>query len=49
MLVIDATFRNEPEMEWGPGAGATEDPPVATTSPELRRKTRARWHEYGLE
>jgi 3-polyprenyl-4-hydroxybenzoate decarboxylase len=49
MLVIDATFRNKPEMEWGPGAGETADPPVATTSPELRRKVRARWHEYGLD
>jgi 3-polyprenyl-4-hydroxybenzoate decarboxylase len=49
MLVIDATFRNKPEMEWGPGAGATEDPPVATTSAELRRRVRARWHEYGLD
>ena len=49
MLVIDATFRNKPEMEWGPGAGATADPPVATTSPELRQKVRARWHELGLD
>jgi UbiD family decarboxylase len=49
MLVIDATFRNKPEMEWGPGAGATEDPPVATTSRELRQKVRARWHELGLD
>jgi UbiD family decarboxylase len=49
MLVVDATFRNKPEMEWGPGAGETADPPVATTSPELRQKVRARWHEYGLD
>jgi 4-hydroxy-3-polyprenylbenzoate decarboxylase len=49
MLVIDATFRNKPEMEWGPGAGATEDPPVATTSAELRRRVRARWSELGLD
>jgi 4-hydroxy-3-polyprenylbenzoate decarboxylase len=49
MLVVDATFRNKPEMEWGPGAGETADPPVATTSPELRQRVRARWHEYGLD
>jgi 4-hydroxy-3-polyprenylbenzoate decarboxylase len=49
MLVIDATFRNKPEMEWGPGAGETADPPVATTSAELRAKVRARWHELGLD
>ncbi len=49
MLVIDATFRNKPEMEWGPGAGDTADPPVATTSAELRREVRSRWHEYGLD
>lgn len=48
MLVIDATFRNKPEMEWGPGAGATEDPPVARTSKELQQKIRSRWPEFGL-
>jgi 4-hydroxy-3-polyprenylbenzoate decarboxylase len=48
MVVIDATFRNKPEMEWGPGAGATEDPPVATTSKELKQRVRARWSELGL-
>jgi UbiD family decarboxylase len=48
MLAIDATFRNKPEMEWGPGAGATEDPPVATTSKELKQRVRARWQELGL-
>lgn len=49
MMVIDATFRNKPEMEWGPGAGETEDPPVARTSAELRQKVRSRWRQYGLE
>lgn len=49
MIVIDCTFRNKPEMEWGPGAGAAEDPPVAKTSPELERRVRARWHELGLD
>ena len=48
MLVIDATFRNKPEMEWGPGTADLSEPPVATTSPELRRRVRARWNELGL-
>jgi len=49
MIVVDATFRNKPEMEWGPGAGELEDPPVARTSPELKARVRARWSEFGLE
>lgn len=48
MIVIDCTFRNKPEMEWGPGAGATEEPPVAEPSRELVAKVRARWSELGL-
>ncbi|HEY3117659.1 MAG TPA: UbiD family decarboxylase [Chloroflexota bacterium] len=48
MMVIDATFRNKPEMEWGPGAGENEDPPVARTSKELQQKVRSRWKDYGL-
>jgi hypothetical protein len=49
MLVIDATIRNKPEMEWGPGAGETSNPLVARTSPALQRKVRARWPEFGLD
>jgi UbiD family decarboxylase len=49
MIVVDATFRNKPEMEWGPGAGELEDPPVARTSPELRARVLARWEDFGLD
>jgi 3-polyprenyl-4-hydroxybenzoate decarboxylase len=49
MLVIDATFKNKPEMDWGPGVGAGAEPPVAKTTPEMVRRVEARWKEYGLE
>jgi 3-polyprenyl-4-hydroxybenzoate decarboxylase len=49
MLVIDATFKNKPNLDWGPGSGDPTDPPVAKTSAELRQRVRARWHELGLD
>lgn len=48
MLVIDATFKNKPELDWGPGVGAGADPPVAKTTPEMLQRIMARWHEFGL-
>ena len=49
MLVIDATFKNKPELEWGPGVDVGADPPVAKTTPEMARRLDARWQELGLD
>ena len=49
MLVIDATFKNKPELEWGPGVDVGADPPVAKTTPEMAQRLDARWQELGLD
>ena len=49
MVVIDASFANKPELDWGPGVEVGAHPPISKTTPRMREWIESRWKEYGLD